>query len=88
MTSYFSPEQEGYYGQVLKSGAIFYFLACLFGLLMIIYVIMRFGLKKFLGPKGEQDKSYIRYTIAIGVIGFGLSLGFMTCSLIKVNHIK
>jgi hypothetical protein len=53
LTKYFAPENPKYYSAIYKSGWPFYSIAGVFGLVLLAYLIMRFGFRYCLGPKSH-----------------------------------
>jgi hypothetical protein len=71
LTKYFTPEDKNYYKNTFKNGWPFYTLAGIFGLLLIIYLSLRFILGKFRGPKSHVSTGYGKFTYGlIGILIF------------------
>jgi len=71
LTKYFAPENPTYYSTIYKSGWPFYTLAGIFGFSLLVYIIMRFGMKYCMGPKQHITTSYSYFTwILICIIIF------------------
>ncbi len=62
LTKYFSPENPTYYSTIYKFGWPFYSLAGVFGFILLIYIILRFGFRYCLGPKHHITSYYAFFT--------------------------
>lgn len=74
LTKYFAPEDATYYPAIYKSGWPFYSLAGIFGFVLLIYIIMRFGFRLCLGPKKHITMAY------------GIFAWFLICNIIILNY--
>jgi hypothetical protein len=61
MTKYFAPESETYYSTISKSGWPFVALGCVFIVLFLIYLVMRFIFGSFQGPKTKNLTEWFGY---------------------------
>jgi hypothetical protein len=88
MTKYFAPESETYYSTIYKSGWPFYAIACVFTVLFLIYLVMRFIFGSFQGPKTKNLTEwfgYFTYMLACNIINNFLSFRIFNLSDILRN---
>ena len=70
----FTPEIAGYEGKNIKQVWFFYVLSGLFLLSLIIYIIGRFTMNRFKGPKSHISSWYGRYSFLSIIVGLGGSI--------------
>lgn len=77
----FKPEDENYLQSNIKTGWFMFLIASFFGLLLILYLIGRFILGYFKGPKSHISAWYGRTSFIFIFIGFIISMTLFSLSL-------
>lgn len=85
LINYFTPEAEDYFSSLFIFGIIFFILAGILSVALILYLILRFGFKMFTGPK-KYERSFGIFTWIIILIG--ASISFIALSIAIYNSNK
>lgn len=88
LIKYFAPQDEGYYLALYKFGAPFFAVGCLIGLCLLIYLVMRFLLKKCQGPKRGIDDSFAYSTWGLIIFGFLVGIIFFSMGMYHAGKQK
>ena len=85
----FKPEESNYISKSINYGWMMFILASIFGALLLMYLILRLGFKKFQGPKSHISSWYSRISYIFIFVGFMCSMIFFSLSLrseLKTNN--
>jgi hypothetical protein len=85
LTKYYEPENENYYTNLNKYGIPFHSISGLFALLLIIYLIMRFFMGYFKGPKTHISNWYGYFSWLLIIFGF-FSAIILFCLSLSNNY--
>lgn len=84
----FKPETSGYVASNLGKAWFMYLLAGIFGAFLILYLVGRFVLNKFKGPKSHISPWFGRVSWLFIIIGFVCTMVFYSITLSKSLKIK
>lgn len=84
----FNPQDDGYNAGTLKYSWFAFLMAAVFGVFLILYLIGRFLLNKFKGPKTFIDENYKRLTWISFIIGIIGAITFLSLTMVYSNRIK